>query len=167
MAKRIQRKRTSGYRGDYKRQWLKSEDRPRALCHPDKPHRARGLCDPCYNRWLYANSLRNQTSKKASNEKWRKANADKVKAGQRDQKLRKKYGITTDDYNRMYLAQNGQCGICKQNGITLHVDHNHETGAVRALLCLPCNGLLAFVERLLRNDAWMVLASEYLETRRA
>lgn len=42
----------------------------------------------------------------------------------------------------MYREQNQSCKICLKKfkpGISAHVDHNHETGAVRGLLCLNCN----------------------------
>ena len=63
---------------------------------------------------------------------------------QADYDLRRLYGITIDDYNRMHEAQNGLCGICQRpalplNGKKAAVDHDHETGAVRELLCGSCN----------------------------
>lgn len=84
----------------------------------------------------------------------------------RDKRL-KKYGITVQDYNRMYSEQEGCCAICgvhvldmKDDKTFLSVDHCHSTGQVRGLLCDSCNlGLGKFyddVERLNR-------AIEYLE----
>lgn len=150
-------------RREYSRKWLKSPTRPRALCHPEKPHRARGLCDACYDRWLYAHSQKNRSTKIANNQKWRKANPQRARAADRNYKLRKKYGIGVEDFNQMYKAQGGKCAICGQGGISLHVDHNHQTKRIRALLCLACNGSLAFVEKNLRNDEWVTLATRYLE----
>lgn len=67
----------------------------------------------------------------------------KSKAHTRDLYLRRKYGITLKDYNRMLVNQYGQCAICKKDSSNfknaLHVDHNHKTGRVRALLCYYCN----------------------------
>ncbi len=64
--------------------------------------------------------------------------------------LRRKYGITTDDYDEMYRAQRGCCWICgtHQSALKrrLNVDHDHDSGDVRALLCGHCNrgiGLLS------------------------
>ena len=54
----------------------------------------------------------------------------------------KKYGITDVQYEMMYRRQGGCCDICKQpylGGKRLCVDHNHETGRVRGLLCSSCN----------------------------
>jgi Recombination endonuclease VII len=68
----------------------------------------------------------------------------------------KKYGLTTEDYNRMFKNQNGCCDCCGQTSENfrrgLHVDHDHTTGQVRALLCTQCNPGLGYfkdsVERL-------------------
>lgn len=60
----------------------------------------------------------------------------------RDARLRSTYGIDEAQYEALYLAQNGACAIClrpPQPGSVLVVDHNHESGGVRALLCSACN----------------------------
>lgn len=72
----------------------------------------------------------------------------------KNQLLKKCYGITLDDYNRMLKAQNGVCAICEgtekstceKNGKvrTLNVDHCHTTGLIRGLLCSRCNRALGF-----------------------
>ena len=71
--------------------------------------------------------------------KWRKDNPDKC----RNTYLRKHYGITLEDYNRMYKEQNGVCAICGQeeplSSSSLAVDHDHETKKIRGLLCSKCN----------------------------
>ena len=68
----------------------------------------------------------------------------------RDSTLKYLYGITLEDYTRMLDDQHGVCAICSQpnvRGWRLSVDHNHETGEVRALLCNPCNFALAQYEK--------------------
>ena len=76
--------------------------------------------------------------------------------------LRKQYGITLEDYYKMLEEQNHVCAICgraeyatdHRSGLprALAVDHCHETGKVRGLLCTNCNrGLGKFndnIERL-------------------
>jgi Autographiviridae endonuclease VII len=55
---------------------------------------------------------------------------------------KRKYGLTLDDYQTMLAAQAGGCAICgapPSEGQSLHVDHDHDTGAVRGLLCFTCN----------------------------
>ncbi len=66
----------------------------------------------------------------------------------RDVRLQKKFGIAHIEYEVMLRAQGGLCAICKnkQKGKRLAVDHNHRTGAVRALLCNNCNAALGFIK---------------------
>lgn len=63
---------------------------------------------------------------------------------QRGRHLKRRYGITEEDFQRMLEEQGGGCAICGlvQHDKPLHVDHDHNTGAVRGLLCLPCNTML-------------------------
>ena len=70
-------------------------------------------------------------------------NRKRLKGVNRSSWLMRKYGITREDYNEWFHSQNGSCAICNvhQNEITysLCVDHDHETGKVRGLLCMGCN----------------------------
>ena len=59
---------------------------------------------------------------------------------QRREQLKVHYGITLEDYNRIYTDQGGACAIC--GAVTqraLCVDHCHASGNVRGLLCRKCN----------------------------
>jgi len=56
----------------------------------------------------------------------------------KSKELFKKYGITLEQYKVMLDSQNGQCKICHKSEV-LYVDHCHETGKVRGLLCNTCN----------------------------
>jgi hypothetical protein len=52
------------------------------------------------------------------------------------------YKLTSEHYARLLLAQDGKCAICLQpcrSRTLLCVDHDHDTGAVRGLLCSRCN----------------------------
>lgn len=55
--------------------------------------------------------------------------------------LKYNYGITIDQYNAMLAAQGGGCALCgaEPKRRPLDVDHCHETGKVRGLLCNKCN----------------------------
>jgi hypothetical protein len=72
---------------------------------------------------------------------------------QRRYELKRKFGITWDDYERMKQAQGHSCAICKTTSPggrgDWHVDHDHNTGRVRALLCWACNvGLGSFKDNI-------------------
>ncbi len=55
--------------------------------------------------------------------------------------VEKTYGLGPGEYERLYAAQGGRCWICRCRPQTrrLVVDHDHESGAVRGLLCTSCN----------------------------
>jgi len=70
----------------------------------------------------------------------------------REQALKRMYGITQQDYDVMLTEQNNQCAICKttepggrHNSNYFVVDHCHNTGKVRKLLCHHCNTALGLV----------------------
>lgn len=74
-----------------------------------------------------------------------------AKAGGRERRVQKVYGLQPGEYGRIYLLQGKVCAICRRaTGATraLSVDHDHKTGLVRGLLCRPCNDLLGH----LRDD---------------
>lgn len=77
-------------------------------------------------------------------------------AGKRDEKYKDKktascwqrrYGISVEEYQRLFDEQNGVCAICGQPETKIYkgtmarlaVDHDHETGTIRGLLCNGCN----------------------------
>jgi Recombination endonuclease VII len=59
--------------------------------------------------------------------------------GSRTYHLTRRYGITAAEADHMLRNQDGLCAICRV-APAAHVDHDHATGAVRALLCFNCNG---------------------------
>jgi hypothetical protein len=71
----------------------------------------------------------------------------------REQRLRWKYGITQADYNSMVLDQKGKCLICSNDKCRLVVDHDHETGEIRGLLCSQCNTALGLMYDKIENFA--------------
>ena len=75
----------------------------------------------------------------------KRASALKRRRSAHSYHLKKNYGITIADYDRILAAQGGRCAICK-GGTSKNffaTDHNHKTGVVRGLLCARCNGGLA------------------------
>jgi len=99
--------------------------------------------------------------------KYAKENKDKLKNYQsrsseawKKRNIARRYGITIEYYDSLLEKQNGLCAICLKKPEKLHVDHSHETGIVRALLCHKCNTSLG----LLQEDAEILnRAIEYLE----
>jgi len=60
-------------------------------------------------------------------------------------RLKSRYGLTLHEYDDMLEAQGGVCAICGEEcpqNERLSVDHDHETGRVRGLLCVNCNHML-------------------------
>jgi hypothetical protein len=65
----------------------------------------------------------------------------------------RKYGLTGEQYEMLLASQNGACAICHGSppvGKSLNVDHDHDTGIVRGLLCTPCNTGLGFFKDRIR-----------------
>lgn len=87
---------------------------------------------------------------------WRESNRDQYNATQRAyshkhyQRLRlNRYKLTVEDHKKMLKEQDSKCAMCNKtpDGIRpLAVDHCHETGKVRGLLCYGCNRLMVLVD---------------------
>lgn len=76
---------------------------------------------------------------KEIHKEWRAKNPDRVRSAG----FKNRYGITADDYDQMLQSQRGKCSICSRNQkdvrLPFVIDHNHETGKIRGLLCFRCN----------------------------
>ncbi len=92
----------------------------RAKCHPDREHMGKGYCAACYHK-----------------------NIGKYHGH------RRLYGIDRDAFDGLWEDNQGRCGVCFRsfNGTTVRyaVDHDHETGTVRGLLCRNCNTALGMM----------------------
>jgi hypothetical protein len=67
--------------------------------------------------------------------------------------------VSAQEVDALVTAQGGRCAICREAAAE-HVDHDHETGRVRGILCINCNGGLAqFRDR----DDLLTLAIAYLQ----
>ena len=91
-------------------------------------------------------------------------NKPENKKAMKDSYLKRTYGISLKDYNQKLIEQKHCCYICGidelsvKNGLV--VDHNHETGDVRGLLCGKCNiGLGHFNDK----EELLLKAAEYLK----
>lgn len=103
--------------------------------------------------------LRKKSEIKAKHKMWYEKNREKAIASVRRnyaenrekinfQRMESKYGLTKEGFEMLLAAQNGKCAVCQNDngGKRLAVDHNHETGAVRALLCDQCNTALGLLK---------------------
>lgn len=96
---------------------------------------------------------------KSCDDKARKKSRDDspgTREGYRRRLLMSKYGLSLEDYDLLLYSQDGRCAICKTDNpvgegnshsfksYAFAVDHCHETGEVRGLLCNPCNRGLGF-----------------------
>jgi Autographiviridae endonuclease VII len=104
-------------------------------------------------RWNRENRDRYDDRMRAYRESGRKKLSD------RKSHLKRKYGLTVEQYDEVLAAQGGGCAICgrlPRDDISLHVDHCHLTNDVRGILCFRCNNALGDFdhdERLLRAAA--------------
>ena len=91
---------------------------------------------------------------------WRSNNPEKNFHINRRARLKRKYGMTAEDYDTMYTNQNGCCAICSKKKDKLCIDHCHKSNKVRGLLCHNCNTLLGHIENLEKMEK----VNEYLTT---
>jgi hypothetical protein len=107
----------------------------------------RSSCKDCDNARSRKNYSKNPEKHRQRNlaKYWR----EKPRA--QNSRLVRLYGITKEQYNKMFVAQNGRCAICnmpqdsgnkRDAEKVLAVDHDHKNGRVRGLLCTACNTAL-------------------------
>lgn len=80
----------------------------------------------------------------------------------RDYDLAVKYGLTPAEYTAMVLQQDGGCAICHRppGKSGFNVDHDHQTGKVRGLLCAGCNRGIGLLQD---NHHLLARAADYLK----
>ena len=101
----------------------------------------RSLCKSCDR--AYRQSERGRKVQKKYNGTYKRRKVNRKAA------LKRKYGITIEDYDRRLKSQNGLCAICQtapSKKRKLFVDHCHKTGKVRGLLCHNCNRALGMLK---------------------
>ena len=116
--------------------------------------------------------LKDKDKKREYNRMWKENNPEKVKEYRklhyhydpdltREYQLKALYGISNSDYEFILSSQGGVCAICglPNNGRNFAIDHDHETGKIRGLLCVGCNAGIGS----LKDDVNLVRrALEYL-----
>lgn len=101
--------------------------------------------------------------RKVVKDKWIEENKELYSRIIKNSQLKKKYGITLEEYNKMYNEQEGCCAICDKHSteskLSLAVDHCHLTGKIRGLLCNVCNSAIG---KLKDDEDLLLKAVEYL-----
>lgn len=108
--------------------------------------RAWNHAHPGYQRnWEKAHPARNRAAQRAR----RIAQSGRIKIIDRENDL-KKYGLTIASFSSILASQNGGCAACggpaNGKGQTFHVDHDHNSGEIRGLLCHSCNTALGLMK---------------------
>lgn len=106
---------------------------------------------------------------RAASRRYNHANIEERRAYRFAYDLMRFYGITPEDYEAMFAAQDGRCAICRepetavhQSGVTkrLAVDHDAATGRVRGLLCSRHNTMIGLAGH---NPFTLRHGADYLE----
>lgn len=105
-------------------------------CHPDRKHDANGLCAPCWRKEYH---LRNKEEHNARSKAYYRANRESQIRISIERRMVRRYDLTLDQIDAMPKRQEGRCVVCGGLPEKLVVDHDHDTGRVRALLCGTCN----------------------------
>ncbi len=114
------------------------------------PQNKSGVCyrKKCRNLLNKEWQAANVEHRKEYRKRYRIENPEKVRRQERNTQLKHDFGITLVEYEQMLADQDYKCAICKRpagyEGKDLAVDHDHETGSVRGLLCGKCNPMIGF-----------------------
>lgn len=138
-------------------------------CRQEKPEEEFGFfrgrrnqtCEDCRkknNEW-YANDKDGRASK---HREYYHKNKEKIAEYRSNHRRKKIYNLSKEEFDKMLLDQDNSCAICgvKFGIIYPCVDHDHDTGNVRALLCRRCNLDLQVVE----NHEFVLKAQDYLKS---
>ena len=96
-----------------------------------------------FKRWKDNNPEKYKLSNKRHYQSWKNLNPEKKKKRKKNATLKKRYGITLEQYNNLLEEQNKKCFLCK-NEKKLVLDHDHASGKIRKFLCDGCNKGLGF-----------------------
>lgn len=108
--------------------------------YPDKRNKT-GYCSWCKNCWKVWRLTRKEKFN-AYRKQYRKQHPEKWL----ESSIKSKYGLSYSDYKEFLIDQMGHCALCPESK-KLQVDHDHQTGKVRGLLCINCNRDLAVIEK--------------------
>lgn len=118
----------------------------------------RGDCKSCIKKFQKGWYQKNKEAVASYKKAWLLEHPERSKEFDLQVRL-KRYGLSVEDFKRMYDQQEGGCAICGRELDRIDIDHDHLIGHVRGLLCHSCNiGLGAFKD----NPAILSKAIQYL-----
>lgn len=95
-----------------------------------------------------ANNKKHPEEMRARTRKWQEKNPERADQIRFRARLKREFGMTPEEYDLLYTAQGGKCAICERHQTEfsrrLAVDHDHDSGKIRGLLCTSCNNMLGF-----------------------
>lgn len=102
-----------------------------------------------YNKNRDAELVRMKIYRENNKEKMAKYKKEWIAKNPKDWRVKTfkhRYGITLEEYEKMFASQKGCCAICGSHQSelkkSLHIDHCHESKKIRGLLCQKCNSFL-------------------------
>ena len=101
-----------------------------------------------------------KAASRARHRKYRDEDSERLTERNRITKLKSRYGLTPEEYEEMFKSQSGKCKICHEELTDSVIDHCHETGKVRGILCRHCNSGLGLFKD---NTTHLMNAIKYLE----
>ena len=113
------------------------ENKPASKFYKDKRMKS-GLSSECKTCVRARNKEYLKTYKRKGPD-GKELDAEGLRIRARGYHLVRRYGITYEEYDVLVEKADGKCQICGNKTEKLHVDHCHETGMVRGLLCINCN----------------------------
>lgn len=122
----------------------------------------RGYCKPCRNAAQSLYYQKHKLERRSYDQAYYRRNPDKW----RDEQLRRKFGITIENYRIILDQQDGKCLICLRSAADfpgqrwLAVDHCHATGQIRGILCHSCNRAVGLFQD---NPDLMIKAAQYVQ----
>lgn len=120
----------------------------------------RNECKECASKRNKEYVAKHKHRLQIKNKEWAIKNKNKI----RDTKIKRKFGITLEEKNQMFKDQQNKCAICGTveniRGRDWDIDHCHETGKVRGILCSNCNRGLGLFGDSVKN---LLKAAEYLQ----
>lgn len=128
-----------------------------------------------WRRW----AEKNREGERERARRWRQENTSAVRGYQqnyytenredlshrrRENHRKRRYDLTPQKFSEMLASQDGKCAVCKtpepRGKTSWHVDHDHETGQIRGILCITCNIALGMLHD---DPARCRAAADYLD----